>query len=142
MCVKLIVTIPTHGCYLGEIERAAQSVAPVELHLEHGSTSVSSQPLVFSVAEKGVGCGCSWVVDVGDSQEDYWRFRPDAVEAIATLVKIVLGFATSPPEVTVAWLGVERPEHSAQTLRLDELLGIIRTNRVIPGRKYLVATGA
>lgn len=142
MCVKIFVTLDDHASYLGEIERKVQKAARVELHLEDPSTSVSSKPLVFSVAETDAGCGCSWVTDVTDWSSPVWRFKPDRVGELVNALKVALSYRRSSAHVSAVWLGPDRPNPSTESIQESALLRALEHDKIVPQRRYDLSSGA
>ena len=142
MCVKLIIELSSHRTHLGAIEQELRKIARVDLHLEPPSTSVGSQPLVFSISDRDAGCGCSWVTDTAAWEKRHWQFKREAIESIADAVDGALKFAKGTASFRAVWLGVDRPSPTEDEVSAKQLISEIRANRIVPSRHYRVVRNA
>ena len=122
-----------------EAERLASqcsSSEKLEIHFEGTASFVGLGNPRLSISEAGEGCACSMLTDETDWNAPAWDIQPTLLLPLANSLEFISKWAADGLTFEALWAG-DKPEKNLE-VSPDELLGIVRENRVGTKTRYTV----
>ncbi len=122
-----------------EAERLARqhgSSEKLEIHFEGTASFFGRGNPWLSISEAGERCACSLVTDEADWNSPAWDIQPTLLPALANSLAFISERAANGLILEALWAG-DKPEKNLE-VSPDELLSIVRENRVGTKTRYIV----
>ena len=122
-----------------EAERLAShggSSGNVDVHFEGTASFFGRGNPRLSISEAGEGCACSMLTDEADWNAPTWDIQPALLPHLANTFAFISEQAPNGFILEALWAG-DKPERILE-LPLDELLDIVRSNRIGTKARYIV----
>jgi len=122
-----------------EAERLASqhgSSEKLEIHFEGTASFFGRGHPRLSISEAGEGCACSMLTDEADWNAPAWDIQPTLLPPLANSLAFISERAANGLILEALWAG-DRPEKNLK-VSPDELLSIVRENRIGTKTRYIV----
>ena len=137
MCLTIAIEIPMMP--KDEARRLAGQHRPsenVDLHFEGTASFAGRGNPRLSLSEAGEGCACSMLTDDADWNAPAWDIRPVLLPYLANTLRFISERAPNGFILEALWAG-DKPGENLE-LSLDELLNLVRANRIGTRARYNV----
>jgi hypothetical protein len=137
MCLTISLELPMMARQ--EAERLASqrsSSEKLEIHFEGTASFFGRGNPLLSISEAGEGCACSMLTDEADWNAPAWDIQSTLLLPLADSLAYISERAANGLILEALWAG-DKPEKNLE-LSPDELLSIVRENRVGTKTRYIV----
>ena len=135
MCLKArLEFLGADDADLGRVTEKIASSRLVDFHLEENRPA--ERRVVLSVAEHGMGCGCSFLRKSFSWRGPFWALRVPGRRLLAGVVRDVLANTNRLASFEARWLGPEHLPRTATQVSKASLLNAIEQGRVKPEVRY------
>ena len=118
------------------LARQSTSSEKLEIHFEGTASFFGRGNPRLSISEAGEGCACSMLTDDADWNAPAWDIQPTLLLPLSNLVRYISERASNGLILEALWAG-DKPEKNLE-LSPDELLSVVRENRVGTKTRYIV----
>ena len=137
MCLTITIELPMMS--KDKARRLAGQNRPsgnVGLRFEDRASLAGRGNPRLSLSEAGEGCACSMLADDADWDAPAWDIRPAVLPSLANTIRFISERAPNGFILEALWAGDKAGENLE--LSLDELLNLVRANRIGARARYNV----